>query len=71
MSFDVLLILINESLHNFGAKIQIVVLQYLKGLDHDWATFVYNFFLPQTLYISSLKRTTIFKLIVHGIELRA
>ena len=37
--------------------------------------FVYNFFLPQILYISrmkpSLNRTTIFKLIVHGIELHA
>ena len=37
--------------------------------------FVYNFFLPQILYISrmktSLNRTTIFKLIVHGIELYA
>ena len=35
--------------------------------------FLYNFFLTQTLYISSVKpflnRTTIFKLIVHGIEL--
>ena len=37
--------------------------------------FVYNFFLPQILYISrmkpSLNRTTIFKLIVHGIELHS
>ena len=37
--------------------------------------FVYNFFLPQILYITrmkpSLNRTTIFKLIVHGIELHA
>ena len=37
--------------------------------------FVYNFFLPQRLYISSIRsslnRTTIYKLIVRGIELRA
>ena len=37
--------------------------------------FVYNFFLPQILNISrvkpSLNRTTIFKLIVHEIELHA
>ena len=40
--------------------------------------FFYNFFRPQTLHISSMKpslkslnRTTIFKLIGHGIELRA
>ena len=35
--------------------------------------FVYNFFLPKLLYISSMKpslnRTTIFKRILHGIEL--
>ena len=37
--------------------------------------FVYNVFLSQILYISrmkpSLNRTTIFKLIVHGVELHA
>ena len=48
----------------------------LKRLVHDWQIkFVYNFFLTKTLYISSVKpylmRMTIFKLIVHGIELRA
>ena len=45
----------------------------LKGLVHDFVKFVHNLFLPQTLYVGSLKpflnRTTIIKLIVHGIEL--
>ena len=46
-----------------------------KGTWTRLVKFVYNFFLPKLLYISSMKpslnRTTIFKLIVHGIELHA
>ena len=46
-----------------------------KGTQTRLVKFVYNFFLHQILYISrmkpSLNRTTIFKLIVHGIELHA
>ena len=48
-------------------------LPHLKGLGHDWwSLFIISFYL-NFLYISSrkpsLNRTTIFKLIVHGIEL--
>ena len=48
---------------------------YLKGHRHDWwSLFTFSFY-PQIFYISrmkpSLNRTTIFKLIVHGIELHA
>ena len=46
-----------------------------KGTQTRLVKFVHNFFLPQILYISrmksSLNKTTIFKLMVHGIELRA
>ena len=46
----------------------------LKGTCSWLVKFVYNVFLPQTSYISSMKqslnRTTIFKLIVHGTKLR-
>ena len=46
--------------------------KYLKGLVHDLFTIS---FYPKVLYNSSMKpslnRTTVFKLIVHGIELRA
>ena len=47
----------------------------LKGHRHDWwCLFTISFF-PKLLYISSMNpsniRTTIFKLIVHGIELHA
>ena len=46
-----------------------------KGTCSRLVKFVYNFFLSQSLYISSMKpslnRTTIFKPTAHGIELRA
>ena len=47
----------------------------LKGLGHDWWRLFTISFYPKLLYISSMKpslnRTTIFKLIVHRIELHA
>ena len=51
------------------------IISCIKGTCSQLVKFVYNFFLPQTLYISSMKpsfnRTTIFKLIVQEIKLRA
>ena len=47
----------------------------LKGLGHDWLRLFTISFYPKLSYYSSMKRslnrTTIFKLIVHGIELHA
>ena len=47
----------------------------LKGLGHDWWSLFTITLYPKLLYNSSVKpslnRTTIFKLIVHGIELHA
>ena len=61
------------------AKLDVYIDEYLslnfKGTWTRLVKFVYIFFLHQILYISrmkpSLNRTTIFKLIVHGIELHA
>ena len=50
-------------------------LWWLKGQRHDWGCLFKISFFPKLLYISSMNpsqnRTTIFKLIVHGIELHA
>ena len=65
---------LTEDLNSIWQQIYCIITNF-KGTCSRLVKFVYNFVLPQTLYISSikpsLKWSTIFKLIVKGIELRA
>ena len=58
---------------HFLSNLCVCDMKNLKGLGHDWWSLFTISFYPKLLYVSNMKssfnRTTIFKLIVHRIEL--